>query len=121
MASKKTKLREINIVEDSGAFQAFFKKLAGESKDLGYDGISSLRKLISNEKARMIHVIKSEKPSSMYELSKKLNRDFKSVSEDVKILERFGIIRIESQKTGRRIRSKPIISADNIIIKVRIS
>jgi predicted transcriptional regulator len=118
--ANKTKIREITISEDSGAFQSFFKKLAGEHKDFDFEGLEILRRLLSNEKARLLHTIKTKKPKSIYELAKFLQRDFKSVSDDVKLLERFGFISFVSEKTGKRNRLKPIISADTIRIDFKI-
>jgi predicted transcriptional regulator len=118
--ANKTKIREITISEDSGAFQAFFKKLAGEHKDFDFGGLEILRRLLSNEKARLLHTVKSKKPKSIYELAKFLQRDFKAVSDDVKLLERFGFIDMISEKTGKRNRLKPVIAADTIRVDFKI-
>ena len=118
--AKKTKIREINIVEKSGAFNSFFKKVTGDKDNLDYEGIVALRKLLSNEKARLIHVIKNKHPKSIYSLAKLLGRDFKSVSEDIKLLERFGFIELISEKTGKRERLKPVLVIDSINIKISI-
>src|SRR3989344_1209021 len=112
MASK-TKVREINIVDKGGAFNAFFSRLAGD-KEYDFEGISLLRKLLSNERARLLHTIKTRHPKSIYELAKLLQRDFKSVSDDIKLLERFGFIEMVSEKTGNRERLKPLIIADRV-------
>lgn len=116
----KTKTRDITISEESGAFNLFFKKIAGEKKDYDFEGLSALRKLLSNEKARLINVIKKKSPGSIYELAKLLGRDFKSVNEDIKLLERFGFIDMVSEKTGNRERLKPVIVVDTIRINVNI-
>lgn len=118
--AQKTKIREITISEDSGAFQAFFKKLAGEHKDYDFGGLEMLRKILSNEKARLLHLIKARKPNSIYSLAKLSGRDFKSVSDDVKLLERFGFISFEAEKTGKRDRLRPIIATDIIRIDFKI-
>ena len=118
--AKKQKVREISLVEDGNAFSAFFKKFTGESEDYDLEGVSALRSLFSNEKARLLHTIKSRKPSSLYLLAKVLQRDFKSVFKDIKLLERFGFIDLISEKTGKRRRLKPIVTADEIIIKIKI-
>jgi len=117
--AQKTKSREINIVEESGTFNAFFKKLTGETKEYNFEGLSALRKLLSNEKARLLNVLKNERPNSIYKLAKTLGRDFKSVSEDIKLLERFGFIEMISEKTGKRERLKPVLVVDSINIIVR--
>lgn len=112
------KVREITIKESKGGFSVL-KSSSGERK-YNFSGISALRQLLSNEKARILHVIKTEEPSSIYDLAKKLGRDFKSVSEDIKLLERFGFIKLVQEKTKNRIRHKPMISADSITVHFRI-
>ena len=117
--AEKTKTREITITDESGMFTTFFKKFKGE-KDYDFEGISLLRKILSNEKARILNVVKNRKPKSIYELAKMLKRDFKSVSDDVKLLEKFGFLDMVSEKTGKRERLKPVIVVDalNIVIKI---
>jgi len=116
----KTKVREITISESSGAFQTFFKKLTGEQRDFDFEGLEMLRRLLSNEKARLLHTVKSRKPKSIYDLAKILQRDFKSVNDDVKLLERFGFIKMIPEKTGKRNRLKPVLSSEIIRIDFRI-
>src|SRR3989344_1356339 len=91
MASK-TKVREITLVEERGTFATLLGKLYGEKEDYDFEALATLRHLLSNEKARLIHTIKTKKPKSIYALAKLLNRDFKSVFEDVYLLERLCII-----------------------------
>lgn len=118
--AKKTKTREITVVEESGTFNTLFKKFTGDSKSYDFEGLSALRRLLSNEKARLLHVLKTEKPKSLYSLAKILNRDFKSVSEDIKLLERFGFIEMVAEKTGKRERLRPILAIDSVYITVTV-
>ena len=118
--AQKTKTREVTIVEDSGAFSTFFKKFTGETTDFNFEGISDLRKLLSNEKSKIIHTIKKKNPNSIYELAKMVNRDFKSVREDVKLLERFGFVDMISEKSGKRRRLKPVLTVDSLTIHFKI-
>lgn len=110
-------VREITITESKGTFSLFNK-----SKKTNYDfsGISNLRQLLSNEKARLLNTIKREHPSSLYDLAKKLNRDFKIVYDDVKLLERFGFIEIVEEKTKNRIRHKPILTSNLVTIHIKL-
>jgi len=115
----KTKTREITIRESKGAFSIF--KTAGVSKkEYNFSGILALRQLLSNEKARILDTIKTQKPVSIYDLAKKLNRGFKSVNDDVKLLERFGFIELVEEKTKKRIRHKPHLVVDSITINIKI-
>ena len=115
----KTKIREITITASKGTFNIF--KKAGVSKEnYDFSGVLALRQLLSNEKARILHVIKTEKPSSIYDLAKKLGRGFKSVNDDIKLLQRFGFIELTEEKTKNRVRHKPEIVVDTITIHLKI-
>lgn len=110
---------EITITTSKNAFLGF-GKLANSKEKYDFSGIKSLRKLLSNEKARILHFIKSQKPESIYELSKRLGRPFKAVMDDLKVLEKFGFIDIVENKFNGRIRHKPelVVETVNILIKI---
>ena len=121
-----TKTREITIIESKGAFSPkgalylFKKQPSLKKEDYDFEGISALRKLLSNEKARILHTIKTRSPNSIYELAKMLKRDFKSVIQDIKLLQRFGFIDMIREKTGNRKRLKPIIVIDSLYINLKL-
>ena len=113
------KTREITIKEVKGTFDLITGKIPKEG-NYDFDGISSLKRLLSKEKARMLDVIKYKKPISIYGLAKTLERPFKAVMDDVKLLERFGFIELVKEKTNNKIRHRPEIVVDHMIIHVRI-
>ena len=117
MASIKTK--EITIVQSKGAF-SIIKKGFSSKEDYNFENLSSLRRLLSNEKARMLHVLKTQKPESIYTLAKKLGRNFKTVNDDLKLLEKFGFVKLVEQKSKNRIRHKPELLADSVIITLKL-
>jgi predicted transcriptional regulator len=53
-------------------------------------------------------------------LAKKLNRSFKSVHDDVKLLERFGFIQLVEEKVNNRTRHKPHLVTDTITIHLKV-
>ena len=112
-------IREITIKESKGTFSLFRKSPKGKG-EYDFSGISALRQLLNNEKARILSVIKAEKPSSLYELAKKLNRSFKSVYDDVKLLERFGFIELTEDRVNNRIRHKPNLVSDSVTIHLKL-
>lgn len=115
----KTKIREITIRENKGTFSIF--KTPGVSKEsYDFSGILALRQLLSNEKARVLNTIKVQKPISIYDLAKKLNRGFKSVNDDIKLLERFGFVELTEEKTKKRIRHKPHLVVEGITIHIKL-
>jgi len=115
----KTKIRDITITESKGAF-SIFKKPKSSKQDFDFSGMLALRQLLSNEKARILHVIKTQKPKSIYDLAKKLGRGFKSVNDDIKLLQRFGFIDLIEEKTKNRIRHRPEIVVDSVTINVKV-
>lgn len=115
----RTKTREITIYEKKGTF-SFLRGTSTTKKDYDFEGISALRNLLSNEKARVLHTIKTYNPPSIYALAKQLNRDFKSVMEDIKLLERFGFIELTAEKTKNRTRHKPEVVVDIMTINIKL-
>ncbi|PIU76045.1 hypothetical protein COS75_01145 [Candidatus Pacearchaeota archaeon CG06_land_8_20_14_3_00_35_12] len=85
-----------------------------------------LRQLCSPEKIRLIQAIRHEKPVSIYDLAKKLGRQFKSVRQDLEILRRFGIVSFVKEapkgKIGesKRHRLKPVLIADKLQVNIQI-
>ncbi|MAH43593.1 hypothetical protein CL614_07810 [archaeon] len=118
MADKKrskTRYVDLDVGKDS-----FVTKFVGGKKVHDFSDIILLRKLLSNEKSRILHILKSKKPKSIYGLAKLLGRDFKSVREDVKLLERFGFLEFHLTKTGKREALTPVLSVDEINLVVTI-
>ncbi|MBS3084771.1 hypothetical protein J4411_02560 [Candidatus Pacearchaeota archaeon] len=111
----KTKIREVSIRESGGTF----KFLKGKEK-YDFDGLSSLRQILSKEKAKVLDTIKYKNPSSIYNLSKLLGRPFKALTDDIKLLERFGFIELIKEKVNGRIRHRPKIVVNEIVIKLKI-
>jgi predicted transcriptional regulator len=115
----KTKTREITI-EGSNKVFSIIKKRSFTKKDYDFSGILALRQLLNNEKARILHTIKNSNPKSIYALAKSLDRNFKAVSDDLKLLERFGFIEFVEEKTKNRVRHRPVVIVDSITINVKI-
>ena len=115
----KIKIREITIEQSKGTF-SIFKKVGTSKENYDFEGLSALRKLLSNEKARLLHICKTKEPESIYKLAKLLERDFKAVRHDVKILEKFGFIELISSHKHNRERLKPVVDADQITITINI-
>ena len=115
--AKNIKERTITIVEREGTFSTIFHKIKGSKKE---SEISSLRHLLSNEKARLLHICKTKQPQSIYALAKILGRDFKAVRQDIKLLEQFGLIELISSIKHNRERLKPVVDAEQVIITINL-
>jgi len=116
------KAREIDlsIRPSRGTFSILFRHLGFHPAAEGLSELAILRSILSNEKARILHAIKSQKPDSVYGLAKLLGRDFKAVSRDVKLLEHFGIIRLEREKKGKTTRLRPVLDTDVFKLTIRL-
>ena len=117
MVKRETKTRyfEMNANEFG-----FIPKIFGAKKDFDFSDLETLRKLLSNEKSRILYVLKNEKITSIYSLAKKIKRDFKSVYEDLKFLEKLGFIEFYSEKQGDRKKMVPHLLTDKINLIVTI-
>lgn len=118
MADKKrVKIRYANLdVSEEG----FVSRFIGAKKAQDFSDAQLLRNILSKEKARILHLLKTKKPKSIYELSKILKRDFKSVRDDLKVLERFGFIEFHSLKKGNRKSLMPVLVVDSLQIIINI-
>jgi predicted transcriptional regulator len=117
MAKERAKIREISIVQSKGAFSIF---KPGASKNYSYEDVSSLRQVLSNEKARILNTIKAQNPASIYDLAKKLGRSFKAVNDDTKLLKKFGFIDLKEEQFKGRKRLRPVIVVDTLNIWVKL-
>lgn len=114
------KTREITLTTESDTFTTLFKRFKGEKEDYDFSSLEILRKILTKEKGRMLYTIKKDKPRSIYSLSKLLKRDFKTVSDDVKLLERFGFIDLIKEKNGQRVMLRPVIAVDSLNIIINL-
>jgi len=84
--------------------------------------LAGIRNLITDEKMRILNEIRDKNPESIYELSKSLKRDIKSVREDIKRLIEAGFLTLKYiRKKGSKIKkAKPILKINrlNIIIEI---
>jgi predicted transcriptional regulator len=117
MAKKETKTRyfELNANEFG-----FIPKFFGAKKEFDFSDLETLRKLLSNEKSRILFILKNQKISSIYNLAKKLKRDFKSTYEDLKFLEKLGFIEFHSDKKGKREKLIPILLTEKIELVITV-
>lgn len=115
---EKTLFIDLNVVE-GGIISKFLRKV---TKDTEYNpkDVELLRKLFSSEKTRILHTLKKTAPNSIYDLAKILERDFKSVYEDLKFLERFGFIEFHSERKGKRTSHKPVLKIDSLKLEFNI-
>jgi len=86
---------------------------------ISFESIDGLRNVLTRRRLELLSMVKHEKPQSIYELSKFLKRDLKSVNTDLKVLEENELIEFKKVSGGRQ-RLIPKVSFDNIKITVEV-
>lgn len=87
---------------------------------VGFTSLEAARNFLTRERLALLHTIKSQHPSSIYELAKITGRDLKNVQEDVRILERHGLLRIARQPRGKRKVKVPSVPFEEIALRIAI-
>jgi predicted transcriptional regulator len=86
--------------------ETFDAVLAGrrvEPRDIvAFTSLEAARNFLTRERLALLRVISDRRPSSIYELAKMIGRDLKNVQEDIRILEREGLIRTKERPRGKR-------------------
>ena len=112
----KVKNIKIAIKSDKELFNEIkevWNKLEKGEKVKKHEGISFanldvMRKVLTEERLRILKVIKKEHPSSIYALAKILERDIKNTFDDVQYLAEVGLIELKKSKVGREKITPPI-------------
>ncbi len=85
--------------------------------ELVCDSMDAMLKIMSKARFEVFAAIVENKPESLYELAKILDKDQGNVLRDVKSLESLGLVKLVSAKDGKRERLKPESSYDKIVIE----
>jgi len=117
----------ITIKSDAEFFKEVknvWKKLEQGKKVKKHEGISfesleTMRKVLTEERLRILKIIKKYHPGSIYELAKILKRDTKNVSDDVHYLAGLGLIEIHRIKNGRQ-KTRPVVDYEKILLEISV-
>jgi predicted transcriptional regulator len=76
-----------------------------------------LSRLMSEKNLELLEAIKEEAPSSMRELSKIVDRDFREVHRNLKELEKLEVVEFEEKGQSK----KPVVGFDSIEVNVDLA
>jgi predicted transcriptional regulator len=82
-----------------------------------FTNIQAFRKALTQKRMELLHVIKTEHPSSINHLARILKRDIKNVAADVRFLEQAGLIDTK-KKTSKNI--PPLVTYDKILLEIAV-
>jgi len=84
-----------------------------------FTSIEAARNLLTPTRLALLRSVRSGRPGSIYELAKMVNRDLKNVQDDLRILERYGLIRMsDAMRPGKRRVRVPQSLFDEIELKI---
>jgi len=86
-----------------------------------FTSIEAARNLLTPSRLALLRAVRTERPGSIYALSRIVNRDLKNVQDDLRILEKYGLVRMnDTTRTGRRRVRVPRSLFDEIELKIAI-
>ena len=86
-----------------------------------FTSIEAARNLLTPNRLALLRAVRSERPGSIYELSRIVDRDLKNVQGDLRILETYGLVRMaDATRTGKRRVRVPQSLFDEIELKIAI-
>lgn len=72
--------------------------------ELAFESVEQMRSLLTRERDRLLKVLQTERPRSIYALAKLLRRSQSAVQEDVTLLATYGLVRLApGVENGRRV------------------
>jgi predicted transcriptional regulator len=84
-----------------------------------FESLEAMRKVLTEERLRIVKVIKKEHPTSIYELAKILGRDVKNTFDDVQFLAQAGLVELRKTKDVRE-KTTPEVNYDKILLEISV-
>lgn len=103
--------------KDMGRALARHEKRIRPYNHIYFDSVDGFRRFMTIQKLELLTVIANQKPKSIYELAKIVDRDFPAVQKDCVSLAAVGFIKWIERKSGRQ-QKKPILSFNYSCISI---
>ncbi len=93
---------------------------APRSEGVFFTSIEAARKLFTPNRLALLRAIRTEQPSSIHTLARRVGWDLKNVQEDLRLLESYGLVRTApSRGMGRRTKAPRALFRE-IALKIAI-
>ncbi len=127
MSTRQVRDIRISIKSEEDLFnevKGVWRKLEkGEStkrhEGISFENTEAMRKVLSEERLRILKTIKREHPKSIYELAKLLRRDIKNTFDDVQFLAQIGLVELKKTREGRE-KTTPKVNYDRILLEIPV-
>ena len=83
-----------------------------------FDSLEAVRNMLTENRLTLWRVIRDQKPNSISELAKWVDRDFKNVHQDIHVLVTVGLVQLTQKKGKRGDVQKPTSLADKLRVEV---
>ncbi len=119
MVTKKIKITIKTLEESFKEFKDFARNLdkgiiKKQTPELSFVNFETFKRFLTQKRLELLSIIKSTKPKSINDLANKVQRDFKNVYEDIKILDTLGLIKMKKTNSG----IMPIVVYDELDLKI---
>jgi len=94
-------------------------KKVKKEEGIYFDSIDTMRAVLTNKRLQVLKAIREQKPASVYELSKILQRDLKNVNQDLKMLSDIGLVTLEKTETDKK-RVIPHVDYSKILLEIPV-
>jgi predicted transcriptional regulator len=124
--TKTLTIRVKSVDEALEGFRKTFKGVAAGQRIARREGvyfssIEAARNLLTPSRLALLQVVRARRPGSIYELAKLVGRDLKNVQGDLKLLEQYGLVRLDrARRTGKRRVKVPRAACSEIALKIAI-
>jgi len=103
--------------------QTFEKVRRGKKIDkrrgVYFTSLEAMRKVLTEKRLELLHIIKEQQPDSVYELSKIVKRDLKNINSDLDLLRDIGLVSMSRARKGRE-RIIPRVNYDKIQLEIGV-
>jgi|SRR5208282_831100 len=86
---------------------------------ISFEDLDTMRKVLTDERLRILKTIRKDHPQSIYALAKLLHRDVKNTFDDVQFLAGAGLVDLKKTKDGRE-KTTPTVNYDRILLQIPV-
>jgi predicted transcriptional regulator len=90
---------------------------AHQDSGLYFENVDELRRILTEKRLELLMAISRHRPASVRELAGLVERDYKNVNDDVTLLQRLGLVKLEA-KRGRGRAQAPMVPYDQIQVTI---
>ena len=97
------------------------RKRVRKKEGVYFTSVEAARNLLTRERIKLLTLIHNQGPQSIYQLARICNRDPKNVHEDIKLLERYGILRTRLRTRASRTQRVSEVLYDEINLRIPLA